>query len=293
MRSRWSWFAKQTCPSTASLLAFDSNVAASRAPAGMNPTESKEQRDLRSLGHANPAGLRANRCGLGGVGLLNESVPSTASRVGRIVLAVILPLQRDEHVGGGACSWFDLECESPLLCEYRKSRRFTRRIFSVSRYNSGAWFEGRRTGPASNMSASRPIGYFLGYRPTGLASVSRCGLGWSLFAKLVCPSTAFLRSFGSHVAASRASAGMNPTESNARMDLILTTYPPPLALRQRSADWPATEQVQGFEGRRTGPASGTSTSRPIDFHPGYEASKRAGNTADSEIVRLNAPDLLR
>ncbi|MDP1564492.1 MAG: hypothetical protein Q8M16_24185, partial [Pirellulaceae bacterium] len=31
-----------------------------------------------------------------------------------------------------------------------------------------------------------------GYGPTGLASVNRCGLGWSLFAKQVCSSTASL-----------------------------------------------------------------------------------------------------
>jgi hypothetical protein len=38
-------------------------------------------------------------------------------------------------------------------------------------------FEGRRTGPASGTSASRPPGFDLGYKASGLASVKRCGLG--------------------------------------------------------------------------------------------------------------------
>ncbi len=50
-----------------------------------------------------------------------------------------------------------------------KSRRFTRRIFSVSRYTDGPGFEGRRTGPASEMSTSRPIDFHPGYEAFRLA----------------------------------------------------------------------------------------------------------------------------
>jgi hypothetical protein len=62
--------------------------------------------------------------------------------------------------------------------------------FITKRYDTIARVLGRRTGFASDSSASRPIGFDRGYKTARLVSGSRCGLGEGLFAKQACPSTA-------------------------------------------------------------------------------------------------------
>ena len=61
-------------------------------------------------------------------------------------------------------------CFFPAVCQSIKpDDLLARRIISVSRYNSGPAFEGRRTDLASDTSTSRPIDFTLGYEAPKLA----------------------------------------------------------------------------------------------------------------------------